>query len=496
MRPRPQNLIDIRSRVGSFSKLSQSVNLSRTRYLSVPLSLWGRYLVGSATIWIFLFGAGVVPFSVMAPTGNAIFAAENDAERAQLESQLQELEKQIAEDESTLSGYKQQGKTLQSEIDRLNTKISKLNLQLKAVTLTISQLDKNIKSTQNDIVDKEQNITDTKGVIGNLLQNIYEHESATTIEILLQNPQLSDFFGNLNNTLVVQDNLREQLEKVVALRDELVDKQQTLALQRNDAQALKEYQDSQKVAVQSTKSEKNNLLEVTKGQESKYQQLITEKKQSAADIRSRIFRLLGGGELPFGEAVKIAQVAERATGVRAALILAVLTQESSVGGVIGKNLGKCYYSDPRDNLSGTVMSNKEKPIFLALMAELGLNPDRTPVSCPIVSDGAYGGAMGPAQFMPSTWQLYADRIGGVTGGKPASPFNNLDAFTGTALYLSDGLTGCKAAYGAIFQQEACVAAKYYAGGKWRSYVSVGSYGYRVAERAAGFEDDIEVLNAN
>jgi hypothetical protein len=130
------------------------------------------------------------------------------------------------------------------------------------------------------------------------------------------------------------------------------------------------------------------------------------------------------------------------------------------------------------------------------MSELGLNPDRTPVSCPITSDGAYGGAMGPAQFMPSTWDLYKDRIGGITGGKPASPFNNLDAFTATALYLSDGLPGCKSAYSALFSQEACVAAKYYAGGKWRSYMSVGSYGYRVAERAAGFESDIEVLNGN
>jgi len=104
--------------------------------------------------------------------------------------------------------------------------------------------------------------------------------------------------------------------------------------------------------------------------------------------------------------------------------------------------------------------------------------------------------MGPAQFMPTTWRLYDDKISDITGNDPASPFNNADAFTGTALYLKEGLTGCKTIYKTVFSQENCAAAKYYAGGKWRSYMSVGRYGYRVAERAADFADEIEILNNN
>lgn len=125
-----------------------------------------------------------------------------------------------------------------------------------------------------------------------------------------------------------------------------------------------------------------------------------------------------------------------------------------------------------------------------------MDPDKTPVSCPISSDGAYGGAMGPAQFMPTTWQLYDDKISGITGNKPASPFNNADAFTGTALLLKDNLTGCKSIYKTIFSQENCAAAKYYAGGYWKSYMSVGRYGYRVAQRSDDFADEIAILNAN
>lgn len=447
--------------------------------------------------FFFLGSFGILPAPfVMAPTGNSIFAAQSEEERRQLEAQLANLEAQIAEQNATLQSYKKQGKTLKSEIDSLNAKIAKLNLQIKAINLTISELDNSISLTRDGIKKTESNISDTKDVISKLLQDVYENENLSTIQVFFQNPKLSDFFSSVNDVVTVQDNLQDELKKVLALRADLMDKQETLSLERSDAASLKAYQDSQRSSIQQTKSDKDSLLKVTKGQESKYQDLLTQTQKAAADIRNRIFRLLGGGEISFGEAVKIAKVAERSTGVRAALILATLTQESAEGGVIGRNLGRCFYNDPRANQSGTVMSNAQKDAFLAIMTELKLDPAKTPVSCPIVSDGAYGGAMGPAQFMPNTWQLYKDRVAAITGGNPASPFNNLDAFTATALYLSGGLEGCRASFSSLFSQESCAAAKYYAGGKWRSYMSVGRYGYRVADRAQGFEADIEVLDNN
>ncbi len=490
---KPKNLIDIGERGAAFEDRSRTVNLYRGRTVSLNPKKFLKPAIKALAIFYFLFSS-LFFNSLLAPTNNEIFAAQNDAERAELEAELKNLEEQIAKYESTLSSYKSQGKTLKSEIDRLNANVAKLNLQIKAVNLSISQLDRNITKTSEEITVTENEIDLHKSAITKLIRNINENESASIIEILLSNPKLSDFFGNINNILLVEDNLRVELSSVTSLRNDLVGQKEKLALQRDDAEALKKYQSSQKSAIQSTKSQKDDLLAVTKGQEVKYQELVKQTKATAAEIRNRIFRLLGGGELPFGEAVKLAQVAEKATGVRAAFILAVLTQESSVNGVIGRNLGKCYYNTPRDNASGMVMSNTQKPVFLELMSELGLNPDTTPVSCPIASDGAYGGAMGPAQFMPVTWDLYKERVASITGGNPPSPFNNLDAFTATAIYLSDGLNGCKAIYSTIFSQENCAAAKYYAGGNWRAYTTVGRYGYRVAERSQSFEQDIAVLD--
>ena len=476
---RPRVLIDIRNsrKTGIFRISGFKINLNRQRVIYIPLKPFLRITLALLVISSFIFG------SVIAPTGgNNLLtrAAQNNVEREALETELARLEDEIAKQETLVGEYKKQGTTLKKEIERLEAKIYKINLQIKAINLSLAKLDKEIVSTQTQIVQTESDIVSNKKNLSNALHLIYQNDNKNLVEIFLANEQLSDFFGDLNNFLAVQDSLRVVLRQVIEMRQKLVDQKEVLALERADATTLKEYQDNQKVSIKETQTEKKELLKVTKGKESQYQELLVKTKKTAAEIRKQIFKLLGGGELEFEEAYKLAKFAEEATGVRAALILAVLDRESA----LGKNVGRCDYQK-------AMHPTRDKPVFLEIIQELGLEKNLESgvikVSC-ANADGAFGGAMGPAQFIPSTWNLYKDQIAQITGNKPPSPWTNLDAFVATALYLKDA-----GAANASLAKERAAAAKYYAGSRWKNYL--WTYGARVVSQAQRFQDDINILSS-
>ena len=129
---------------------------------------------------------------------------------------------------------------------------------------------------------------------------------------------------------------------------------------------------------------------------------------------------------------------------------------------------------------------RDVPIFKELTAELGLDPDQMPVSKKVWY--GYGGAMGPAQFIPSTWVGFKSRISELTGHNPPNPWDPEDAFTATALYSKDnGADG--GTYNAEFRAAMC----YLAGCKNASKKSLQFYGDDVLELAAKYQKQIDIL---
>lgn len=440
-----------------------------------------------AIFFIFSFySAGGTAYAQSTPS--SLSAQE---QRAALEAQLEELRKQELEYEKTVQDYQKQGSTLKGEIGTLNTKISQLKLQIKTVTLNLEKLNQEITATQQNINRTENKIDSNLAAIEKTLRTLDEADKENLLTILMANYKLSDFFGNITDIILVQQNVKITLDEIIKLRGQLLEQKEELSNERDQVENMRLIQLSQQKKVETTQKEKTKILTVTKGKESEYQKLLKRTQETAAQIRSRIFELLGGGELTFEKAYDYAKLAESATGVRAALILAILDRES----LLGKNVGRCNYKT-------AMHPTRDIPYFLDLLGRLGIDPNSTAasVSCPISAHGSYGGAMGPAQFIPSTWKLYEDKVARVTGNNPPSPWNNSDAFAATGIYIRDLMdsSSCQQ-YGEANKNtlpkqllvERCAAAKYYSGGNWYTYRFW--YGEPVVTRANKFEKDIQIL---
>jgi len=411
-------------------------------------------------------------------------------ERQSLERELKQLEEKIAQYEKDITKTEEEKKTLQNQIYSLKKKIEKLDLQIYQSNLMIKELGFQIKDTEISIQKTSLKIEDCQQRLAHILRAIYEEDQRSFVEVLLSEPKISDFFDNLIALESLSSKNQELLEEVKALKSDLGEQKESLSEEKEDTERVAKIQTLQKQQSEEARKEQEQILKMTEAQYQKYLKEKQEMEKKAAEIRARIFELVGVTKAPtFGEALEIAKYAANLTGIRPAFLLAILQQESA----IGKNVGQCYLTNPTTGegvrvstgakAQKTMNPTRDVPHFLSITEELGRDPYKTFVSCPM--SYGWGGAMGPAQFIPSTWARYRDRLSAILG-RAADPWNIKDSFLAAALYLSD--------YGAKTKTEdgEWKAAMIYFSGSTKNSAFYW-YANNVLKIAAGFEKDIEAI---
>lgn len=395
--------------------------------------------------------------------------------REQLQQELAALEAEVKKQQSLLDSKKTEGASLSRDISILQTKIKKTETEIKARDKAIQNINYNItdKNKKINVLDKKlasENIS-----MGETFRNYQSMQAFSLTEVALSGDSISDVFDKAKNYSNIKDALYNSIQNIKGTKLDLEDAKSDLLDAKAEEQALKQQQLMQKQEIQETKSEKDTLLKKTKGEEKLYQDLVSQNQKRITEIRSALFNLSGSKSISFGTAYDIAVQVQKQTGVRAAYLLGIIRVESN----LGQNVGKGNWKDD-------MHPTRDQPIFQTLMSELGLDPDKQPVSKRAWY--GYGGAMGPAQFIPSTWVLYKSKISAITGNNPPNPWNNFDAFTAAGLLLADnGATkGTRAA-------EHRAAVCYLAGCGNASKASYQFYGNDVMKYADEYEASIKIL---
>jgi len=382
----------------------------------------------------------------------------------------------------------QQKNTLQNQISSLKKKIQNLEYQINQSNVMVKGLNLQITDTQTSIDKTTANINDSQYQIASILRTIYEEDQKPSFIVLLEG-NLSDFFSNIAYLEGLNSKVSDLLDNTKNLKTYLEGQKTKMDGEVDSLQKTIALQSSQKNENEKNKSQQEQYLKLTEDQ---YQQQLKDQQdvaQKSAKIKAMLFQMVGVSKVPtFGEALEVAKSVGNMVGIRPAFLLAIISQESA----IGKNVGQCMLTDANTGngkrvSTGASAARVMKPTrdvqpFIQITTALGRDPYNTPVSCwvPAYVSGqpyGWGGAMGPAQFIASTWNLFADRLKTLLG-QTADPWGIKDSFTAAALYLSD--LGARAQTAA---KESSAASRYYGGSS--------SYARSVMSRAACIQTFID-----
>lgn len=399
--------------------------------------------------------------------------AATDVKKEELRKQLAEIEKQISQYQDVIGEIQKREKTLEREVALLENQVREIQLQINAIDLSLREIDLSVRKKQGEINDANFLISQEKIALAQNIRLLNEKDDESLLEILMKNDEFSSFFDAINSLHDFQQGLQEKIDSIRELKIQLKEEQEILDEQRIQFNQLKVLQEVQKLAVVEKQNEQKQLLLSTQGQEAVYQRIVSQARQDAATIRNQLFQLAGGGAaMTLEQAYMYASLASQRTGVRPAFLLALLKRETQWGKLTGTGNWR------------TDMNPKDHNAFLQICQELNLDPDKVAVSK--APSYGWGGAMGPAQFLPRTWLALKDKIAQITGHNPPNPWSNEDAFTAAAYKLVSNGAKSGDRY-----SEWKAAQIYFAGGNWAK-PAYSFYGNSVMDLADDIQEQLQM----
>ncbi len=441
-------------------------------------------------IFIILVGVSLLPVVLYA---KELTKQQIEAERARLKNEIVQKELEIQADRIKLMNKKNERKGYEGEAAELKRSIEKANLYIRKRSLAIKSLNYKIKDKELTIIDLDKKVMREKSSLSQLLRKTNENDEVSMVEIVLGGSSFSEAFTDIDRFSTLKEALNKSFKEISQTQQGLRSEQEKLATARRDQEELKILQERQRQDVIADKKRKEELISKVKNKEEEYQNTIKSKEKTVAEIRARLFALRdsNGADVSFGTMLGYAKEAGKATGVNPALILAILTVETN----LGKTLGVGKWDED-------MHPTRDVPIFKQIVAELGLDPDKMPVSArpcsaarrKAVGPGnkcgyGYGGAMGPAQFIPSTWVLYKDRVARISGQNPPNPWDPRTAVFATALLMMDN-----GADKGTRKAEHKAAVRYLAGWRNAEKSEYWWYGDKTMRYRDQYAKDIQTLN--
>ncbi len=417
-----------------------------------------------------------------------------EAQKQFCENQYNDLVKQLADLTAKQNVQKNQAGTLKGDITLLTTQINALTAKVKSRAVAIARLKSDITEKVSTIETLQQKIAREHESLAQLLRKTNEMDANNIVNLVLSDNTISDFYSDVEAFQSIKRSVKDSVEAIDTAKTKTETEKAALQDKQNKELDAKAELELSKKQVAKSQTEKQQLLTITNSNISEYEKQKAAKAALAAKIRAALFNLRDTGAIPFGKALEYANLASQKTGVRPAFLLAILTQESN----LGTDQGSCYLTDPTTGTGfgirrGIVVANVMKPTrdvqpFLEITKSLGRDPYKTLVSCPIGGYG-YGGAMGAAQFIPSTWKMFIGRLSAALGVATPDPWAPRDAFMASAMYLAD--LGANAQ---TYTAEKSAACKYYGGGSGCTAVS-SPYGVSVMQKAVNIQVNmIDPLN--
>lgn len=183
-----------------------------------------------------------------------------------------DIQRQIEQLSEDISNSEDRIDDLRDREDTLENRLQILDAEIEQARANIAETEQEISQTRNAIEEKEEELARTKELIQENVKVLYKQGDPSTLEILFSSDNFTDFINRQEYLDKVKESLNEAAKDAVTIKEEL-------EVQEQDLLTLREEQEAQERRVAANIEEQERILEATRGEEERYQELVAQQKE-------------------------------------------------------------------------------------------------------------------------------------------------------------------------------------------------------------------------
>lgn len=230
----------------------------------------------------------ICSFSIFSYVQAEDTATDLQAEREELQNQINDANGQLEDVQSELSENLQQ-------VQKLDEKISTSQQELEEINTKIAELQTSMEEVEAKLEEAEENYKKQKELLDNRLIAVYESSDTQYLDVILSSRSVSEFLSNyfLITELATKDT--ELLEEMQEKKQGIENSKKQIENTKEQLATMKANQTKTAKVLENTKTVRENFISKLSEQEKSIQEQIDEYNTRFAEINSEILKMAMDG---------------------------------------------------------------------------------------------------------------------------------------------------------------------------------------------------------
>lgn len=207
------------------------------------------------------------------------------------EDRLEQLQKEIERHRESIIQAQGRAKSLERLIAVLDDRIAKKRLEIEHVITEREEVELEITATKLETDVARQRMARRQQLLRALLTDLRRVDGQPTVQIVLANASVSEYFRYRNQLAQLQGNVGRLLRDVRNERELLEATEERLAERKEELRALTERLEVEQSDLADEQDARERLLTTTRSSERRYQDILAANRAEAAAIDAEIVSL-------------------------------------------------------------------------------------------------------------------------------------------------------------------------------------------------------------